>query len=436
MGPARALILVPALQTQIHTEFTPSWPWLEVRNLTAMATPAVTIYRSPRKESRMDKVRIGIIGHGGMGSHHARYLAAGEMPNAELAALCDVDPARLQGVEEKYGRKLACFKSADELFAAKCCDAVIVATPHYFHPPLVMQALENGVHALSEKPAGVYTKQVREMNEMAAKSDLVFGVMFNQRTRPVHQKLRELIASGEAGEIKRTIYVINSWFRAQSYYDSGGWRATWAGEGGGVLANQCPHNLDLWQWICGMPKRVYAFCHFGKYHDIEVEDDVTAYVEYENGATGVFITSTGEAPGTNRLEIHADRGKLIMENGAIDFWRTRMPASQFLTEWEGGFGSPESWKCQIPIKGSGEEHKGITRNWLDAIRNGTPLLADGTEGINGVEIANAMMLSTWTSDWVDIPVDEDLFYAELQKRVKTSKVKTAAGGPMKVDGTF
>ncbi len=384
----------------------------------------------------MDAVRIGIIGHGGMGSHHARYLAAGKVPQAELVALCDIDPARLQGVEQRYGRPLACFTAAADLFAARCCDAVIVATPHYFHPPLVIQALENGVHALSEKPAGVYTKQVRQMNEVAARSGLVFGVMFNQRTRPVHQKLRELVQSGEVGRITRTVYIVNSWFRAQSYYDSGGWRATWAGEGGGVLANQCPHNLDLWQWICGMPKRVFAFCHFGKYHDIEVEDDVTAYVEYPDGATGVFVTSTGEAPGTNRLEIHADNGKLLLEDGRITYWRTRVPASQFRREWQGGFGSPEVWKCEIPVHGQAEEHEGITRNWVGAILHGTPLLAAGTEGINGVEIANAMMLSTWTGGWVDIPVDEDLFYAQLQARIKTSRLKTTGGGPLDVDKSF
>jgi predicted dehydrogenase len=383
----------------------------------------------------MEKVRVGIIGLGGMGSNHAGYLSRGEIAGAELAAVCDVDAARLAGVQEKYGESVQAFESADALFASKCVDAVIVATPHYFHPPLVVQALESGHHAMSEKPAGVYTKQVREMNEIATKSDRVFGVMFNQRTRGDHQKLRELVESGELGEIKRTIYIINNWFRAQSYYDSGGWRATWAGEGGGVLANQCPHNLDLWQWICGMPERVRAFCHFGKYHDIEVEDDVTAYVEYENGATGVFITSTGEAPGTNRLEISADNGKVVLENGTITFWRTRVPGSQFLKEWPNGFGSPEVWKCEVPFRQGGEEHKGITRNWTQAILNGTPLLASGQEGIRGVELANAMMLSTWTDDWVDIPVDEEHFYAELQKRVETSKVKEG-GKVMNVDGTF
>ena len=384
----------------------------------------------------MDTVRVGVIGLGGMGSNHAGYLSRGEIPGARLAAVCDVEPARLQNVSEKYGEDVQAFDSADALFEAKCIDAVIVATPHYFHPPLVTQALESGYHVMSEKPAGVYTKQVRKMNEVAAKSDRVFGVMFNQRTRGDHQKLKELVESGELGEIKRTIYIINNWFRAQSYYDSGGWRATWAGEGGGVLANQCPHNLDLWQWICGMPERVRAFCHFGKYHDIEVEDDVTAYAEYANGATGVFITSTGEAPGTNRLEISADNGKVVLEGGKITFWRTRVPSSQFLKEWPNGFGSPEVWKCEVPFRGGGEEHRGITKNWVQAIRQGTPLLASGDEGICGVELANAMMLSTWTDNWVDIPVDEERFYEELQRRVAHSELKEGVGKVMDVDGTF
>ena len=243
--------------------------------------------------------------------------------------------------------------------------------------------------------------------------------------------------SGELGEIVRTNYTITDWFRAQSYYDGGGWRATWAGEGGGVLVNQCPHNLDLWQWICGMPKRVRAFVGMGKYHDIEVDDDVTAYVEYENGATGVFITTTGEAPGTNRLEISGDRGKLLLEDGNITFWRTVVPVSRFRREWKGGFGSPEVWKCAIPAPASGQEHRGITRNWVEAIRHGTPLLAKGEEGINGVELANAMLLSSWTDNWVSIPVDEDLFYRMLQEKIESSTVsKEDRDTLMEVKGTF
>lgn len=385
----------------------------------------------------MDKVRIGIIGIGNMGSSHANYIFAGDIPNAELTAVCDTDSNRLKWAKETFGDKVQVFDNEEAFLASKAMDAVMICTPHYDHPPMAIRSLEAGYHTLVEKPAGVYTRQVREMNEVAKKSDRVFSMMFNQRTNPLYQKVKDLVESGELGEIKRTIWIITNWYRSQSYYDSGGWRATWAGEGGGVLLNQDPHQLDLWQWMCGMPKRVRAFCHFGKYHNIEVEDDVTAYVEYENGATGLFVTSTGEAPGTNRFEISADRGKLVVEDDKITFWRLRVPERQFNAEFKGGFGQPECWKCDIPVRGTGKAHRGITENWVQAILKGTPLLAPGIEGINGLQISNAMHLSSWLDTWVDIPVDEDLFYEKLQERIKTSTYKkTVSGTTLDVKGTF
>ena len=386
----------------------------------------------------MDAVRIGIIGTGNMGSHHIEYLSGNEIPGAVLKAVCDVKPDQLARAKSLAGDGVETFADADELLESAAIDAVIIATPHYDHPPLAIKAFARGLHVLCEKPAGVYTRQVREMNAAGEKSGLVFGLMFNQRTLGEHQKLKELVASGELGELRRTNYIITNWFRAQSYYDSGGWRATWSGEGGGVLANQCPHNLDLWQWICGMPVRIRAFCGFGKYHDIEVEDDVTAYAEYENGATGVFITTTGESPGTNRMEITGDNGKVVMEEGRITFWRNRTPADVFNREWKGGFGSPETWKCAIPFKAGGEEHRGITRDWIRAILEGTPLIAPGVEGIRGVELANAMLLSAWLDDWVEIPVDEALYYEKLQERIQASTVRKedTGGATLSVEGTF
>lgn len=385
----------------------------------------------------MDKVRVGIVGFGGMGSHHSRYLKNGDVEGAEVVAACDVKPERLAWAKENISPDLQTFGSADDFFAAQCCDAVIIATPHYFHPPVAVQAFEHGLHVLSEKPAGVYTRQVREMNEAAEASGKAFALMFNQRVLAVYKKLRELIEGGELGKLQRTNWIVTSWFRAQSYYDSSGWRATWAGEGGGVLANQCPHNLDLWQWTCGMPTRVRAFCAFGKWHDIEVEDDVTAYVEYENGATGVFVTTTGDAPGTNRLEVTGDRGKIVVEGGRLDFWRLRTPARQFSREFTGGFGEPECWKIEVPVGRDGAGHVEVTRAWINAIRNGGELIADGREGIKSVELSNAMLLSAWLDDWVEIPVDEDLFYDELQKRAAASSYKGEEGGKtMSVDGTF
>ena len=299
----------------------------------------------------MDLVRIGIIGIGNMGSHHGNYLLEEGVPNAELTAVSDLNPARIKWVRENWGEGIRVFDKAAEMLAAGCVDGVMIATTHYDHPSLAIKAFEKGLHVLIEKPAGVYTKQVREMNEAAEKSGKVFGIMYNQRTNPLYQKLKDLIQAGELGDIRRTNWIITDWYRSQSYYDSGGWRATWEGEGGGVLLNQCPHNLDLWQWICGMPKRVRAFCAYGKYHNIEVEDDVTAYVEYQNGATGLFITSTADAPGTNRFEITGDRGKVVAENGKLLFWRLRVPERQFNREYKGGFGQPECWKCEVPTNG-------------------------------------------------------------------------------------
>ncbi|AUS95002.1 oxidoreductase [Clostridium thermosuccinogenes] len=385
----------------------------------------------------MSKVRIGIIGIGNMGSSHALYLSKGEVPKAELTAVCDIKPERLQWAKENLGSGVRTFDNADDLMSSGIVDGVMIAVPHYSHPPLAIKAFAKGLHVLVEKPAGVYTKQVREMNEAAAKSGKVFGIMYNQRTNPLYQKLRELIKSGELGELRRTNWIITNWFRTQAYYNSGGWRATWAGEGGGVLLNQDPHQLDLWQWTCGMPKRVRAFCGFGKYHDIEVEDEVTAYVEYENGATGVFVTTTGEAPGTNRFEIVGDKGKIVIEDGKLNFWRLRQSSSQYIREAKDGFSQPECWKCEVPIHGKETAHAGITANWVDSILNGTPLLAPGYEGINGLQISNAMHLSAWTDNWVDIPVDEELFYSMLQEKIKNSRfVKTVDEKTLDLEGSF
>lgn len=386
----------------------------------------------------MANVRIGVIGVGTMGSAHAEYLREGAIKGAELTAVLDISEERINWLEENVTDGVDIFTDEDSFFNSGLVDAVIVATPHYSHSPLAIKAFESGLHVLCEKPAGVYTKQVREMNEAAEKSGKVFSMMYNQRTNPLYQKLRELIQTGELGEIRRINWLITNWYRSQSYYNSGGWRATWSGEGGGVLINQCPHQLDLWQWMTGMmPKRMRAFCYFGKHRDIEVEDDVTAFAEYENGATGVFITTTGEAPGTNRLEIAGDQGKVVVENGKLDFWRLRVPEPEFNRDYQGGFGSPECWKVEIPIEGKETGHRGITQNFVDAIVKGIPLIAPGREGIEGLSLSNAIHLSTWLDDWVDFPINEELYYKHLQEKIANSTVKKETSGiSLNVKGTY
>jgi len=372
----------------------------------------------------MDKVRLGIIGFGNMGSGHTRDIMDGKCPEIDLVAICDIKPEREDWIKENVEKEIVFFTDAEKMMDSGLIDAVLVAVPHYDHPKYVIMALEKGLHVMCEKPAGVYTKQVREMNEFAEKKDVVFGMMFNQRTNHIYRKAKELVASGEYGQIRRVNWIITTWYRPQCYYDSGDWRATWSGEGGGVLLNQCPHQLDLLQWICGLPVKVHAFMQIGKWHDIEVEDDVTAYMEFENGATGCFITTTGDAFGTNRLEIQMDRGKIVVENDEINFWEFEMSEPEFSKVNKKPFGKPERTKIELETDGKNEQHSGVLNAFAGAILRGEPLVAGGQEGINGLMLSNAMHLSAWTNETVTLPIDEDLYYDELMKRVKTSKRKT------------
>lgn len=371
----------------------------------------------------MNLVRTGVVGIGVMGSQHAKNLAD-NVEGSQLTAVCDARAERLDWAKETFGDKVKLFSDYDEMISSGAIDAVMVASAHYDHPRQAIAAFKQGLHVLIEKPAGVDTCSVREMNEAALASGKVFGIMYNQRTNGYYAKLRDLVQSGETGKITRVVWIVTNWFRTQAYYNSGGWRASWAGEGGGALINQCPHNIDLLQWVCGMPKRVRGFCSFGKYHDIEVEDDVTAYMEYENGATGVFITSTGDAPGTNRLEITCERGKLVLEdNNKLTWQRTRTPVSEFTRTAPDMFAKIETWDVTVPPLPDGGKHAGIMRNWIEAIRDGKELIAPGVEGINGLSISNAIHLSAWTNDWAEIPVDEERFNNLLQEKIKTSRHK-------------
>lgn len=371
----------------------------------------------------MQQVKIGIIGIGNMGSTHLKNLQEGKVPEMAVGAVCDVKPERLQFVKETYG-DIPCFESAEALMDSGLVDAVLIAVPHYSHPPLAMMAMKKGLHVMCEKPAGVYTKQVKEMNAVAKTCNVKFGMMFNQRTNCVYRKMHELVHSGKYGEIRRTNWIITNWYRTQSYYDSGEWRATWSGEGGGVLLNQCPHQLDLWQWICGMPEKIMAKMKFGHWHDIEVEDDVTCFATYKNGATGVFVTSTGDAPGTNRFEITLDKAKLVCENGELYLYENDVPCSVHIKTEKSGFKKPELTETKVETDGENLQHVGVLRAFAAAILRNEPMVADGSEGINGLTISNAMHLSAFLNREVTLPIDDDLYYSELQKRVATSRRKT------------
>lgn len=371
----------------------------------------------------MDKIKLGIIGYGNMGTAHVNNIMSGKTPNVKLVAMCDKSPQRREVFSEKYP-EIALFDNAVEMFKSGLIDSVLIAVPHYDHPGLAIMAFNHELNVLTEKPAGVYTKQVLEMNEAAQKSDKLFGIMYNQRTNPVYIKLRDMIKRGDLGHIKRITWIITDWYRSQAYHDSSTWRSTWKTEGGGALINQNPHQLDLWQWIFGMPDKIFAKASFGKYYDIEVEDDVMAFFEYKNGTTGEYITSTGEAPGTNRLEIACDMGKVVIENNKMVFMRNVISEREHNKVNTEPFAMPEHWICDIPADFTGgEQHVGILKNFASAVLNGTELLACGEEGINGLTISNAIHLSAWTGETVDVNnFPHDKFYDMLQEKIKNSTV--------------
>ncbi len=355
----------------------------------------------------MDKVRIGVVGLGFIGKLHTGYLRAGKVDRAVLTAVCDGIPERLS----PFGN-LKTFARSEDLIRSGEADAVIIGTPHYFHTSVGIDALDQGLHVLVEKPISVHKADAERLIAAHTNEQQVFAAMFNQRTDPSYRKIRQLVQRGELGEIQRMSWIITDWFRTAAYYRSSDWRATWKGEGGGALINQCPHQLDLMQWILGMPCRIRAFCGLGRYHDIEVEDEVTAYLEFPNGSSGVFVTSTGEAPGTNRFEIAGDRGRIVYEAGVLWFTRNEVPASEFRQTSPEMFARPDVWNVDIPLRGKAGQHVEITQNFVDAILDGVPLIAPAEQGINSVELINSMLYSHFTDQTVELPLDAAA-YAEL-----------------------
>ena len=419
-----------------------------------------------------DQLQIGVVGFGNMGSKHAEHVS--ELPSARLVAICDRNPARLE--PGSAPADVARFTDFSTMLASTALDAVIIATPHYDHPDMCLAAFERGLHVLVEKPIAVQVKEAERMiagyrRAKQSKPNLVFASMFMQRTWGHWRAIKALIDSGALGALQRCTWLITDWFRTQQYYDSGEWRATWAGEGGGVLMNQSPHNLDLYQWLVGMPVRVHGFVHFGKHHRIEVEDEVTAYFEHANGAVGHFITTTGESPGTNRLEIVGDCGKLVYEAGAepvpdaadpdlstplsapIEMegsqpLPTKLPLPDASERGPGGgvdspqrqdlvfYRNARSSSDEIRLSSRGFDkvpyvrevlpyaprqshgHEIIIENFVDAILQGAELIAPGEEGINMVMLNNAIMLSAHKRATVDLPIDGDEFEALLEAYIK------------------
>ena len=371
----------------------------------------------------VDKIRLGMIGIGNMGSEHCRLILSGGTPEIELACVADPRADRRAWAQETLPAGTRIYEDGEALIRARECNAVLIATPHALHPPLSEMALRAGLHVLSEKPAGVSTRQLHTVIAAAKETGLTYALMFNQRTNCLYRAMKSLLDSGELGDMKRVTWIITDWYRTQAYYDSGSWRATWAGEGGGVLLNQCPHQLDLLQWLCGMPKSVRAFCREGQWHDIEVEDDVTAYLAYENGASGAFIASTGDLPGTNRLEIDCDRGKLVCEDGQVKLWRLPYSEKTYYRQSKTAYIQTDAKPEILQTDGENQQHTGVLNAFAAHILHGTPLVADGEEGIRALMLSNAMHLSSWTDRPVTLPIDEAEFERLLAEKQRHSRLK-------------
>lgn len=391
----------------------------------------------------MGKVRYGIVGIGKQGSHYAKMLFAGMDKNAVLTAVCDIAEDRREWAKQSFGDKVKVFDNYEKMFESGLIDAVLIDTPHYAHPVIARSALDHNLHTLSDKPAGVYTKAVREVAEYAKKEkpQLQFGLLYNQRTSKIYKAAKALIDAGELGNLKRIVWIITNWYRPQAYYSQGGWRGTWAGEGGGVLINQDPHQLDLFTWLAG--SKITSVNAVAKTvgRKINVENDVTAMCTFENGATGVFITSTHEAPGTNRLEISGDGGKMVISGSndfsmKLEFTKLETPEPEFSKTNTVFMGKPKSKKSTVKfslgeiIKGlliDKGQHINVIRNFSNVILGKEDkLIGRYEEGLNGLTFSNAIHLSGWLGKTVN-PNDknfEDLYYKELQKRIEEEKVNS------------
>lgn len=377
----------------------------------------------------MKKIRLGIIGLGAQGSTYAEFIKSGKIPQIEIGAICDINTEKKDEVKNHYPN-VPFYNDYIAMLESGDVDAIVTTVPHYLHTDIGKEALKWDIHALLEKPADIYAEKVKEISELAAsKPHLTFAIFFNQRTNPLYQKVKSLIDDGVIGNIRRTNWIITTWWRPQAYYNQSSWRATWSEEGGGVLVNQAPHQIDLLQWLCGMPKSVFSNIKYGYQRDLAVDDDVTTILDYGNGATGVFITCTHDIIGTDRLEITGDNGKILVEDSKT-ITLTR------LKESETQMNRNMSWKEAAKIfKGNGleniydqqtfefesvwgEQHINVLENFAANIIDGTPLIAPGNDGINGVNLVNAIYLSSWTGKEVTVPVNPSEFKDALKQQIQ------------------
>jgi predicted dehydrogenase len=352
-----------------------------------------------------DPLRIGVVGIGQRGGAYARALASGDVPGATLAAVCDVRKEALAPFHEH-----ACFPDVRALLDGALLDAVVVATPHPRHEEPTLAALGAGLHVLTEKPLAVHEVAVERMlaaYERRPRRSQLFATALVLRGDERYAKLRTMLREGVFGRVQRIAWTVTDCLRSDAYYESADWRGTFRGEGGGLLVNQCSHQLDLWQWLFGMPSRVRAFLGLGSFHSIEVEDQVTAYLEYASGLTGVFVASTGEAPGTNRLEVAGELGRAVIEGASFEFWKNAVPTPERIKSGEVRSAPPRPDYERLTMRVGGLDVPGLLLNFVRAVSGDEALVAPASEGTGSIELASAMLTSGLAGRTVELGRDDE-----------------------------
>lgn len=363
-------------------------------------------------------VKIGIIGAGRQGGKYIKFFLENRMKNAELKAICDIDVGRFDEVDPSH----ICEHYTDYklMLSKKTIDAIIIDTPHYLHPVIALEAVKYDIHVLSDKPLGVDAYTVKKLKNELSGRKLKFGVLFNQRMLPVYQRIKEIIENQELGKLKRCVWEVTDWYRPQKYYDIGGWRSTWKGEGGGVLINQCVHNIDMIQHLFGMPLKINSSIEYGVYHKTEIDDSVVANFMYSDGFMCTLISSTGETPGTNRLEISGTKGKLVFDVfDKLKFELNDIPEDVFSNETSSPrymlkFGKPGVTRKEEKINTNTEAHVMCIQDFINAIVYDRKPSADYYDGLACVQIINAIYYSDWKGKKVELPVDELEFKKMLE----------------------
>jgi predicted dehydrogenase len=381
----------------------------------------------------MDVPRFAVVGVGAnVFNMHAPALQSSAF---EIAAVCDVNLAAAERQAERFGCPY--FADHREMLAAIRPDAVAVLTPHPFHAAIAIDCLNAGAHVLVEKPIAVQVAEADRMIAAAEQAGRLLAVNLQHRTRGEIRTAKKLIESGRLGQIQR-VEMVAIWTRTAAYYAQAGWRGTWQGEGGGVLMNQSPHSLDLVCHLVGQPSRVVAW-NRTMFHHIETEDTSLAMLEWSTdgaaasdsaakraaGALGTLLVSTAQVGEPERLEIAGTRGVLQLSRGGLRLFEADTDLRTFLAENPAPFARPELVPQDVPLESGSGDHAAIYANFLDAITNGAPLVADGAQGRMSLELANALIYSSATSTQVPLPLDRAA-YADRLDRLRRAAAPTPA----------